>query len=269
MLRSIISILLFVLFQLVGFLGVALFLTGSVNGDFSGELLVSITIWGSYLSYLLLFLTLWALHFFKPSDITKKLPLKALLLSVVMSLLLIMPISELNSAFELSNRLGDLFKQITQSLWGILIIAVCGPVIEEIVFRRIIIDDFMKRFGKQWVAIVVSSALFGLIHMNPVQMLSGFLIGLALGWTYCRTGSILPGILVHIINNSIGVLEMRCSENGWSLSPDGVKFYQNPWSLLIFTSSIILAFVLAAALNRFYSQKSQLQSNCSSVKSIE
>jgi membrane protease YdiL (CAAX protease family) len=45
--------------------------------------------------------------------------------------------------------------------------------------------------------------LFALIHFNPAQMPHAFIIGLLLGWMYYRTGSILPGVVFHWVNNSV------------------------------------------------------------------
>ncbi|MCD7757197.1 MAG: CPBP family intramembrane metalloprotease, partial [Clostridiales bacterium] len=37
----------------------------------------------------------------------------------------------------------------------------------------------------------------------PAQMPHAFLVGLLLGWMYYRTGSILPGVVVHWVNNTV------------------------------------------------------------------
>ena len=51
--------------------------------------------------------------------------------------------------------------------------------------------------------IVLSALFFALVHGNPVQMPHAFLIGLLLGWMYWRTGSIIPSIAFHWVNNSV------------------------------------------------------------------
>ena len=57
--------------------------------------------------------------------------------------------------------------------------------------------------GKPWWAVLLSAVLFSVIHMNPGQMPTAFLIGLLLGWLTYRTGSLLPGIVMHVFNNSV------------------------------------------------------------------
>ena len=44
------------------------------------------------------------------------------------------------------------------------------------------------------------------IHGNIAQGVHAFIIGLALGWMYMRTKSVLPGIVLHWVNNTIAYL---------------------------------------------------------------
>ena len=60
-------------------------------------------------------------------------------------------------------------------------------------------------------AILIASAIFGIVHMNPIQIPFAFAIGLIFGWLYYRTGSVIPGIVGHFINNSIACIQMAVS----------------------------------------------------------
>ena len=55
-------------------------------------------------------------------------------------------------------------------------------------------------------AIIFSALIFGAIHLNLAQGLHAFVIGLLLGWMYYRTSSVVPGILLHWINNTVAYL---------------------------------------------------------------
>ena len=91
---------------------------------------------------------------------------------------------------------------------GYLAIAIAAPVAEEIVFRGAILRALLNSFKQPWVAITLSALFFAVGHLNPAQMPHAFLIGLLLGWMFYRTGSILPGILFHLVNNTVAyVLE--------------------------------------------------------------
>lgn len=95
----------------------------------------------------------------------------------------------------------------TQDIWTFMMVGITGPILEEVLFRGIILDGFLTRY-KPGKAIFWSAFLFGLFHMNPWQFIPGFLIGLLLGYIYLKTRSLLPVILIHIVNNSFSYLIM-------------------------------------------------------------
>ena len=94
---------------------------------------------------------------------------------------------------------------ILQSGWGgILAIAVIGPVLEELLFRGAITKALLQQYSPTK-AILLSALLFGVFHINPAQILPAFLIGILFAWTYYKTASLIPCILMHILNNSLSV----------------------------------------------------------------
>ena len=94
---------------------------------------------------------------------------------------------------------------ILQSGWGgILAIAIIGPVLEELLFRGAITKALLQQYSPTK-AILMSALLFGVFHINPAQILPAFLIGILLAWTYYKTGSLIPCILMHVLNNSLAV----------------------------------------------------------------
>jgi membrane protease YdiL (CAAX protease family) len=84
----------------------------------------------------------------------------------------------------------------------IFIMVICAPIIEEIMFRKILIDRLHK-YGDA-VAIVVSALMFGLYHGNITQFVYATLIGLVLGYVYAKSGNIRYSIILHMIINFIG-----------------------------------------------------------------
>ena len=95
--------------------------------------------------------------------------------------------------------LGD----ILGSRWGYLAICIFAPLVEEVVFRGAILRVLLEGSSRHWVPIAISAVLFALVHGNPAQMPHAFCIGLLLGWMYYRTGSIIPGIMLHWVNNTL------------------------------------------------------------------
>ncbi len=82
-------------------------------------------------------------------------------------------------------------------------VAISAPLLEEILFRGIILDGFLKNYAPTK-AIFWSAVIFGLIHLNPYQFIAATLIGILMGWIYWRTRSLWLCILIHFINNSLG-----------------------------------------------------------------
>ncbi len=90
--------------------------------------------------------------------------------------------------------------------------------LEEFVNRGIILGS-LRRFGDR-LAVVVSAALFALLHRNMTQIPHAFLMGLALGFFVVKTHSLWTGIFIHLMNNlivlllAVGSLQM----NDWRLA---------------------------------------------------
>ena len=88
--------------------------------------------------------------------------------------------------------------------WAINLVfyAILAPIIEEIVFRKIVCDHLLP-LGEMS-AIVISAAIFGLIHGNFYQFFYAFLVGAIFSYVYIKTGSLLYTTVIHIIINLFG-----------------------------------------------------------------
>lgn len=253
--RTIIAVLLFILTQFLGTFAAAVILIickiGTLGSDFSLQefqqmYMVQITTIGLVMSHFLMFFILWALKYFKPSDFIKKVPGKTLLACIVMIFFGLFSLDILNSALDLPNILEDAFSEMSKSVPAILSIAIFGPAIEELVFRRIVIDECTTYFkGRQWAAIIMSSALFGLVHMNPAQMVFAAGAGILFGWIYCRTGSMLPGFVGHVINNSIGVIDMRTHVMEKAIGGDEISLFNDPTLMIALVCSLVIVGITA------------------------
>lgn len=86
------------------------------------------------------------------------------------------------------------------SLWSnILIVGICAPIFEELVFRKLIIDR-MVRYGEA-TAVVVSGLMFGLFHGNFAQFFYAAALGMLFAFVYVKTGRLRYSILTHLIIN--------------------------------------------------------------------
>ena len=85
---------------------------------------------------------------------------------------------------------------------SILVVVVIGPVLEELFFRKYIIDRTVK-YGEK-TAILFSGLCFGMFHMNLFQFFYAFGLGLIFGYIYVRTGKVIYSTIMHMIINFIG-----------------------------------------------------------------
>lgn len=106
----------------------------------------------------------------------------------------------------------ELFSRLFENEYGIygaaLKVVIIAPVIEESIFRGIIMHGFMRNYSAL-TAILVSALFFALFHLNPWQFPATFLLGLLLGWLMVITRNILACITGHAINNLLVLLSME------------------------------------------------------------
>ena len=111
----------------------------------------------------------------------------------------------------LPDLMQDTFRAMSRNVFGIISITIMAPLVEELLFRGAIQGYMLRKGIKPLHAILIASAIFGIVHMNPIQVPFAFAIGMIFGWLYYRTGSVVPGIVGHFINNSIACLQMAVS----------------------------------------------------------
>jgi membrane protease YdiL (CAAX protease family) len=112
-----------------------------------------------------------------------------------------------------------------------------APLAEELFFRGLLFPVMRARFGVAW-GVVVTGALFAVVHAvgsPPETLIVLFVLGAGLCLLYLRTGSLLPCVGLHALNNAIAFASTK--EMAWPV-----------WLLtvvgsVIVTVSIGLAFV--------------------------
>jgi hypothetical protein len=101
-------------------------------------------------------------------------------------------------------------KQVTEGIQGIkalqtlAVLGLLAPLAEELAFRGMLYGWLAGRWNNL-VAFVLSSLAFAAAHTEPVHILLVLPLGFWFGWLRWRTGSLVPTIVAHIINNSIAV----------------------------------------------------------------
>lgn len=88
--------------------------------------------------------------------------------------------------------------------WEVIILATCvqPAIIEELAFRGIILGGLRQILsGRE--AVLVSAAMFMILHLSPLSFPHLLTIGIILGYLRVRTGSIYPGMVLHFVHNSL------------------------------------------------------------------
>ena len=97
-----------------------------------------------------------------------------------------------------------LFELLENPVWFFLVGAVLAPLVEEIFFRGFLFQGFRARYG--WVtSMLLSSAIFGIAHLDPASLIPTFILGNLLAYLYHRTNSVWPGVIVHVLVNTFGL----------------------------------------------------------------
>lgn len=109
---------------------------------------------------------------------------------------------------EMDETRGRIFEGLLKEPWGYVAVGILAPLTEEVVFRGAILRTLLGMMSKRnhWVAIMISAAIFGAVHGNAAQFVNALLMGLLLGWMYYRTRSLVPGILLHWVNNTMAYI---------------------------------------------------------------
>ena len=102
--------------------------------------------------------------------------------------------------------IARLFTEMVSGGLGMaIVLMVVAPLTEELLFRGLILRGLMQRYGTVW-AVLLSTLLFALIHLNPYQFVSVIPVAFSLAWLFVRTRSLWPCIIVHALFNSHVIL---------------------------------------------------------------
>lgn len=131
-------------------------------------------------------------------------------------------------------------------LYNLLTVSVLAPIMEEFVFRGVILRGLLRRIRPVW-AVFWSSALFALAHMNPWQAVPAFVIGCLFGWLYYKSGSYWTVVLLHALNNAATVvvssvtgLDMAGDESLLSIAGPFWGYFMAAVATVVFVIGIVL-----------------------------
>lgn len=103
------------------------------------------------------------------------------------------------------NEVSQLLSQMASPVWLFFVGIVVGPLVEEIAFRGFVFKGLQPRYGWQKAALI-SSLLFALAHLDLASLIPTFVLGYAFAVLYKQSKSIWPGILLHALVNTFGLV---------------------------------------------------------------
>jgi membrane protease YdiL (CAAX protease family) len=133
-------------------------------------------------------------------------PFQVILVIAVMTIAASTVISVVSSFIPGSDWFNRYMSEVHQpNIFLFLSIVVAAPLLEEIFFRGVILEGLLKNYSPAK-AIIWSAAIFAIAHLNPWQGVGAFLLGLIIGWVYWKSNSIIPGMVIHFVNNLVAYL---------------------------------------------------------------
>lgn len=151
---------------------------------------------------------------------------------VVLSVLLTVLQQLVPVFFKNYNQLMETISEGDAAL-SIIYVIVIGPISEELIFRGALFDRFYLVFSF-WIANILQATLFGIYHMNVIQGIYAFLLGILLGMIRQMTGSILAAIFSHMVFNATSyVFTFLISASG--------KYAAAVFCILFFLSIFVVA----------------------------
>jgi sodium transport system permease protein len=115
-------------------------------------------------------------------------------------------------------------------------VAISAAICEEFLFRGPILSGIKSKFSKKS-SIIIVGILFGLFHMNLYRFIPTSLLGMLITYIVISTGSILNGILFHLINNGSAVV-LSNGEKGLLWLDSNSPIYYYPIFFIIFILGI-------------------------------
>lgn len=156
----------------------------------------------------------------------------------------------LESLFEISTQNALESLRDTNLPIAALIVVIVGPLVEELLFRKAILDR-TRAYGEKF-ALLFSSLLFAFFHMNLYQFFYAFLGGLVFGYLYLRTGKITVSYALHALYNLLFcIMPLALTQNeGYTAIQDAV-LNAAPEDLIAVAAANPTALVAAALYSLF------------------
>ncbi len=175
----------------------------------------------------------------------KRVPILEILLAVI-TVIFFIPVSSYIGEFVLRQlNFPDFLAQINEQIftsystremiWLLVVVCVTPAICEETLFRGYFQRTLERTLGMK--SLFIAGIVFGLYHMEPINLISLSLLGILIGFFFYRSKSILPGMAAHFTNNSLAVLSLYKMPDGRPV----VAFLSSSTPFLGFLAGILLS----------------------------
>jgi len=201
--------------------------------------------------------------------ITKKISLKIIFLAVV-SIVTIIPLSSyflqlsqsisfpeslkwLENSMRLQEEFGNAIMEqflkvnsIGGLLFNLLFLAVLPAFCEELLFRGALQNIVSQMVKNKHIVVIITATVFSAIHFQFFSFFSRFALGIILGYSVILSGSLIPSIVAHFVNNAISVISAYLYFNGYSSQnwQETGSFSNQIW-IVIITAAISIICIFA------------------------
>lgn len=149
----------------------------------------------------------------------KKAPLWKYAAGLLMALAMSLGLNNLIIIGNLSD-ISDSYQATMEAFYAsslpvqIIVLGILMPMSEELVFRGLLFKRLRER-GTYLQSALYSALVFGFMHMNLVQMMYGFVLGMMLAYFYEKYGSVKAPIAAHIAMNLLSVFATKFELLDW------------------------------------------------------
>lgn len=160
----------------------------------------------------------------------------AIQIGIISPVVSIMPMPEFMEKVFLELAKGN-------GVFSFIAIVVAAPILEELVFRGIILDGLLKKYSPIK-SILISSILFGVVHLNPWQFIGALIIGIFSGWVYYETKKLTLSILIHFVNNLFAFGSMYFMDLETIMDKSLTELYGGFLNLIVITFGAVVVTVI-------------------------
>lgn len=139
------------------------------------------------------------------------------------------------------------FTTTTHFVLALVVVAIIPAIGEELLFRGLIQNMFVKAFANHHVAIWVTGFIFAAIHMQFFGVMPRMFLGVLFGYLYHWSGKLSVAMIGHLVNNGLALVALYLAQQGVvEVSPEEME-QAAPWPAVL-----IFAVISALLLRTFY-----------------